>query len=49
VSLCDLHAKYADVVATAEILSHFSELRADLFDLPTGSRGPAPPIKPAAE
>jgi maleamate amidohydrolase len=49
VSLCDLHAKYADVVATAEILSHFSELRADLFDLPTGSRGPAPPIKLAAE
>jgi maleamate amidohydrolase len=49
VSLCDMHAKYADVVSTAEILSYFNELPADLFDLPTGSCGPAPPIKLAAE
>ena len=41
VSLCDMHAKYADVVSTAEILSYFNQLPADLFDLPTGSNGPA--------
>jgi hypothetical protein len=41
VSLCDMHAKYADVVSTAEILSYFNQLPADLFDLPTGSNRPA--------
>jgi maleamate amidohydrolase len=49
VSLCDMQAKYADVLPTAEILSYFDQLPTDLFDLPTGSRGPAPPIKLAAE
>jgi maleamate amidohydrolase len=49
VSLCDMHAKYADVVPTAEILSYVDQLPAELFDLPTGSRGPAPPIREAAE
>ena len=45
VSLCDMHAKYADVVSTAEILSYFDQLPADLFDLPTGRRSPATPVK----
>jgi hypothetical protein len=36
VSLCDMHAKYADVVPTVEVLSYFDELRSDLFDLPMG-------------
>jgi maleamate amidohydrolase len=49
ISLCDMHAKYADVVATAEILSYFNELPADLFDLPAGGRNSAPMIKEAAE
>src|SRR5213595_2597532 len=49
VSLCDMHAKYADVVPTAEILAHFDHLPADLFDLPTGNRRPATPVKEAAE
>jgi maleamate amidohydrolase len=49
VSLSDIHAKYADVVSAAEILSHFDQLPAALFDLPVGIRGPAPPIKLAAE
>lgn len=49
VSLCDMHAKYADVVATAEILSYFDQLPSGLLDLPSGSRGPAPPIEQAAE
>jgi maleamate amidohydrolase len=49
VSLCDMHAKYADVVSTAEILSYFDQLPADLFDLPAGSRNPPTPVKEAAE
>jgi hypothetical protein len=44
-----MHAKYADVVSTAEILSYFDQLPAELFDLPTGSGGLAAPIKEAAE
>jgi maleamate amidohydrolase len=49
ISLCDMHAKYADVVSTAEILSYFNRLPADLFDLPTGKGSAAAPIKEAAE
>jgi maleamate amidohydrolase len=49
VSLCDMHAKYADVVSTAEIRAYFDRLPADLFDLPTGRSVSAPPVKEAAE
>ncbi len=49
VNLCDMHAKYADVVSTAEILSHFDQLPADLFDLPTGRRSHATLVKEAAK
>jgi maleamate amidohydrolase len=49
VTLCDMHAKYADVVSTAEILSYFSQLPADLFDLPTGKGSTAGPMKEPAE
>jgi protein-L-isoaspartate O-methyltransferase/nicotinamidase-related amidase len=49
VSLCDMHAKYADVVPTAEILAYFKQLPTGLFDLPTGDRSPAPPVREAAE
>ena len=49
VSLCDMHAKYADVVPTSEILSYFDQLPTDLFDLPTANRSPAPTIREAAE
>jgi hypothetical protein len=49
VSLCDMHAKYADVPPTVEILSYFDQLPGDLFDLPTGNRRPATPVKEAAE
>jgi nicotinamidase-related amidase len=48
VSLCDMHAKYADVVPTAEVLAYFDRLATGLFDLPAGTRDPAP-IKEAAE
>src|SRR5438477_10561579 len=37
VSLCDMHAKYADVVPTAEIVSYIDQLATDLLNLPTGS------------
>ena len=47
-SLCDMHAKYADVIATDEVLAYFDRLPADLFDLPSGMPGGAP-IKAAAE
>jgi len=49
VSLCDMHAKYADVVSTAEVLSYFDRLPGDLFDLPAGSHNSEPPIRAAAE
>ena len=49
VSLCDMQAKYADVVSTAEILSYFDQLPADLFDLPTGRRRAATRVRKAAE
>src|SRR4051812_36139769 len=49
VSLCDMHAKYADVVSTAEILSYIDQLPPDLFDLPTGTGSEAGPIREAAE
>ncbi|HEV8680836.1 MAG TPA: isochorismatase family protein [Stellaceae bacterium] len=43
-SLCDMHAKYADVIPTAEVLAHFDGLPGGLFDLPAGN-----PVKAAAE
>jgi maleamate amidohydrolase len=48
VSLCDMHAKYADVVSTAEILSYLNELSDGLFDLPPGV-GSSAPVRQAAE
>ena len=36
INLCDMNAKYADVVKTAEIISFFDTLADDLFDLPSG-------------
>ena len=49
VSLCDMHAKYADVVPTAEILAYFDGLPAGLFELPAGDRAAAPTTRAAAE
>jgi nicotinamidase-related amidase len=49
ISLCDMHAKYADVVSTAEVLSYFDRLPDDLFDLPAGSHSVSPPVREAAE
>ncbi len=49
VSLCDMHAKYADVVSTAEALAYLDRLPAGLFDLPAGDRSAAPLARQAAE
>ena len=43
INLCDMNAKYADVVKTAEVLEFFDTLPADLFDLPKGA--PAAPAR----
>jgi nicotinamidase-related amidase len=37
INLCDMNAKYADVVKTAEVLEFFDTLPANLFDLPKGA------------
>ena len=44
INLCDMNAKYADVVKTSEVLEFFDRLPSGMFDLPTGTaargRGP---------
>jgi maleamate amidohydrolase len=35
-TLCDMNAKYADVVKTDEVLTYFETLKPGLFELPTG-------------
>lgn len=37
INLCDMNAKYADVVKTDEVLAYFSTLADGLFDLPKGA------------
>jgi maleamate amidohydrolase len=36
VSLCDMHAKYADVIDSAEVIDFMFALPAAMFDLPAG-------------
>ena len=36
INLCDMNAKYADVVAAEEVEDYFQGLPGDLFDLPSG-------------
>lgn len=44
VNLCDMHAKYADVMPAAEIVAHIKSLPDDLFpNLPAGKPASAPP------
>lgn len=43
INLCDMHAKYADVVPGAEVLAYIATLADDLFpDLPKGSAAAEP-------
>jgi len=39
INLCDMHAKYADVVTTDEVLAYFNTLPLGLFELPKGTPG----------
>ena len=36
INLCDMNAKYADVVKTSEVLAYLEKLPSGMFDLPTG-------------
>src|SRR5712664_3196268 len=48
VNLCDMNAKYADVIKTAEILAFFDTLPKCMFDLPKGAAAPeAHPVRKA--
>src|SRR5689334_20806719 len=42
INLCDMNAKYADVVKTSEVLAFLDTLPSGMFDLPTGSAARAP-------
>jgi len=48
INLCDMNAKYADVVKTSEVLAFFESLPSGMFDLPKGSPAPAPKPRLAA-
>jgi maleamate amidohydrolase len=48
INLCDMNAKYADVVKTSEVLAYFDSLPSGMFDLPKGSAAAAPKPKLAA-
>jgi maleamate amidohydrolase len=49
INLCDMNAKYADVIKTAEVLAFFDTLPGGLFDLPKGVADPqANPMRKAA-
>jgi isochorismate hydrolase len=37
ITLCDMNAKYADVVKADEVLSYFDTLEPGMFDLPKGA------------
>jgi maleamate amidohydrolase len=48
VSLCDMHAKYADVMKVADVLSYFDTIPEGQFDLPSGGLPSKPVGKLAA-
>ena len=49
INLCDMNAKYADVVKTAEVLAFFDTLRKGMFELPKGVAAAEPrPVRRAA-
>ncbi len=45
INLCDMNAKYADVVKTSEVLEFFDTLPANQYDLPSGAPHAGPPGK----
>ncbi len=46
INLCDMNAKYADVVPTDDVLSFLDGLQSGLFKLPSGSTMAAPKLTP---
>jgi len=46
INLCDMNAKYADVVKTEEILAFFDTIDKNEFNLPSGSPFKAPDLTP---
>ncbi len=46
INLCDINAKYADVVKTSEVLAFLDTLPSGMFDLPKGSAVRAPDLSP---
>ena len=46
INLCDMNAKYADVVKTAEVLEFFDNLPVNMFDLPKGAFVETPDLTP---
>ena len=45
INLCDMNAKYADVVKTAEVLAFLDGLPSGTYDLPAGTATLAPAPK----
>src|SRR5690606_2891095 len=41
INLCDMNAKYADVVATREVIEYIEGVPSGMFDLPRGGARPA--------
>jgi len=48
INLCDMNAKYADVVKTSEVLAFLDTLPRDMYELPKGNAAPAREQKRAA-
>ena len=48
INLCDMNAKYADVVKTSEVLAFIDKLPSGMYDLPPGTAAAAPAPKRAA-
>ena len=47
INLCDMNAKYADVVKTDEVLSFFDTIEPGQFNLPAGAPVSVPNLSPA--
>src|SRR5262249_40633638 len=41
INLCDMNAKYADVVKTSEVLAYLDSLPGGMFNLPAGTAAPS--------
>jgi maleamate amidohydrolase len=40
INLCDMNAKYADVISTTEVINYLNALPDELFELPKGAPDP---------